>query len=353
MIVFENEGLVPIEAFSTFGINVKPKTETPIGFFGTGLKYAVAVTLRLGGTFKLLRGDDEYVFYLKKLDFRGTEFQQVRMKRTSLLSNRWSYHDLPFTTELGKHWEPWMAVRELESNCRDENGNSFVQDDRIPIYANQSDWTQIVIWCPEMEVAYIDDRDNNTIFMRNDAKFVRAINTFSAQGLQIFEGPSNYIYYRGLRVTDLPKPSLYTYNFTHSFDLTEDRTAKHPYYNNSVITGVIMQSNDHVMLDKILDTDEDTCFEGGLDFDRSYSAHSTSFEAAVGVRLHTGNPVPKRMKSFYQALHRDDHVEIKFAVMLTVGEIKELMRILQEANKETGDIHLACENTLEHESIPF
>lgn len=345
MIIFENEGLIPIEAFTTFGVNVKPNTENPIGFFGTGLKYAVAVCLRLGGTFKLLRGDDEYVFYLKKLDFRGKEFQQVRMKRKAILSTRWSYRDLPFTTELGKHWEPWMAVRELESNCRDENGSSFFEKDP---YLNQSDWTQIRINCPQMEAAYSENMIQYTIFMNKDTKMLHEIG-----GLQIYKGPSKYIYYRGLRVTDLGQPSLYTYNFVTGFDLTEDRTAKYPHYNNTLITSAIMGSDDQDIVDTIMDTDEEECFEGSLSFDRSYSSHSTTFIAALGLRMSSGAKVHRRMKTFYQELHEDDGIEAKYAVKLTEAEIKELMGILKLADKETSDIYIACQLTLDRESIPF
>src|ERR1700733_12022356 len=47
MIVFENYGEIEIDAITTFGVSVK-EGPNPIGFFGTGLKYAVAVLLRHG-----------------------------------------------------------------------------------------------------------------------------------------------------------------------------------------------------------------------------------------------------------------------------------------------------------------
>jgi len=42
MIVFENQGEIDLIAFTPFGVNTK-ETDSPIGFFGTGLKYATAV----------------------------------------------------------------------------------------------------------------------------------------------------------------------------------------------------------------------------------------------------------------------------------------------------------------------
>ena len=71
MLVFHTPTLIPIEGFTTFGLNAKPNVKTPIGFFGTGLKYAVAITLRLGGTFYLYIGSGLYEFYISKGEFRG------------------------------------------------------------------------------------------------------------------------------------------------------------------------------------------------------------------------------------------------------------------------------------------
>jgi len=45
MITFENDGEIDLRAISQFGINVKTG-DSPIGFFGTGLKYALAVLMR-------------------------------------------------------------------------------------------------------------------------------------------------------------------------------------------------------------------------------------------------------------------------------------------------------------------
>ena len=45
MVVFENTGEIDILSISSFGVSVK-EGDSPIGFFGTGLKYAIAVLLR-------------------------------------------------------------------------------------------------------------------------------------------------------------------------------------------------------------------------------------------------------------------------------------------------------------------
>ena len=45
-IVHSTPGLIDLRAFTTFGVNSKPNSKNPIGYFGTGLKYAVAVLAR-------------------------------------------------------------------------------------------------------------------------------------------------------------------------------------------------------------------------------------------------------------------------------------------------------------------
>ena len=46
MIIFQNKGLIDVHAISIMGVSVKE--DNSIGFFGTGLKYAIAVLLREG-----------------------------------------------------------------------------------------------------------------------------------------------------------------------------------------------------------------------------------------------------------------------------------------------------------------
>ena len=106
---FKTPGRIPLEAFSTFGINVK-KSNDPIGRFGTGLKYAVAVILRLGGTIEFWVDGVHHIFYLKEDKFRGESFDFIRMKKEKGLLSKvgWEYTKLPFTTELGKDWQLWL-----------------------------------------------------------------------------------------------------------------------------------------------------------------------------------------------------------------------------------------------------
>ena len=125
MIIHETIGLIDSRAFTTFGINAKPSTNSPIGYFGTGLKYAIAVLVREGLKVTVWIGTEPHEFYCEPSNFRGKDFSLIRMRRQRGVTRKWMATDLPFTTELGKNWKLWMALRELHSNTLDENGFSI------------------------------------------------------------------------------------------------------------------------------------------------------------------------------------------------------------------------------------
>ncbi len=93
----------------------------PIGFFGTGLKYAMATALRLGGEMTIFTDGKRYDVRGRKMTLRDKEFTQVMLNDEAL----------GFTTELGKQWEAWMVIRELYSNALDENGEAMIQSGEI------------------------------------------------------------------------------------------------------------------------------------------------------------------------------------------------------------------------------
>src|SRR5690606_17354524 len=111
MLIFSNPGLIDETAITTIAVNAKTGNN-PIGVFGTGLKYAIAIILRLGGRVTIYRGLKKLEFGIKTKTIRGKEFDIITMNG----------RQLGFTTHLGHHWQPWMAYRELWSNARDEEG---------------------------------------------------------------------------------------------------------------------------------------------------------------------------------------------------------------------------------------
>jgi hypothetical protein len=269
VIVFQNPGLIDLRAVQIMGLNAK-ETKNPIGQFGTGLKYSIAVLLRSGCTIKIFRGEDEYCFYTKDDHFRGKEFKFVHMSKGDNIGP-----PLGFTLELGKHWEPWMAIRELESNARDEDGQSFINAD----YQLSPSTTTIVIEGTVAEQAYAQLPD---IFI--SSKPIWANDTIEVHRVENPE-QTRWLHYRGVRCQRLETPSLYRYNLLSEQQLTEDRTFKYSW------TGVGELSNLGLCTDEMAIRTIVTAKKGHLEHEIQFNEYTISdkFAEIVGALANRAN----------------------------------------------------------------
>lgn len=242
-LVFKNSGLIDVRAITTFGISSK-ENNNAIGYFGTGLKYAIAVLMREGCDMTIYSGKDKYTFSVKRETIRVNEFEIVQMNGKPL----------PFTTELGKNWQVWQAYRELYCNCKDENGEVFLSDSRITLDSNS---TTIVVTGSKILNVHLND---TTIFLKDR----EALTT--ANGVEIHSGTSNYIYYRGVKVYELPERSLFTYNIIDETKLTEDRTLLSYWDAKFKITCAIARCTSVKIIEAILLAPK-TFLEYNFDFD--------------------------------------------------------------------------------------
>lgn len=281
MIIFQNPGLIDIRAVTTFGVSVKGTTSA-IGKFGTGLKYAIAVILREGGSITIWRGLTAYEFVTDPTDINGKSFDIVRM---DWHDENGSFNSVPlaFTTEHGKMWEPWQAFRELWSNMHDEGGKCW-HDTAWPEaltgeYPAKADHTTIVVTGEAMEKAW---EGRGSIILETEPMKV-------LDGVAVHAGESKHLYYQGIRVFDLERPSKYTYNLLSNQQLSEDRKLVYLSVAVGQITRAIMTSSWAAHIDDVLRTD-DSKLEGRLSWkDQSTTVPSPTFvEVAQGVRDERG-----------------------------------------------------------------
>lgn len=252
---FQNLGLIDLRAVKTFGVSVK-EGENPIGFFGTGLKYAVAILLRNGHEVTLWRGMDRHEFGTTKAVVRGEEFEIVTLDG----------EELGLTTQVGKTWKMWQAFRELYCNTTDEGGVSKPNEiEPIPGF------TTIVV--------------RGDAFAREHDKIAEVIlqsqPVCSSEPVDIHPQAGYSVFYRGVRVHDLQQRSLYTYNINKSIDLTEDRTAKHNFQIVWAIAGVILNSENDAILRRVLTAPKGT-FEQGLNYSDALTGAGEAFLRVVG-----------------------------------------------------------------------
>lgn len=233
ILVFKNPGKIDPISITTFGISAK-ENESAIGMFGTGLKYAIAVLLRDGFKIRINSGDETYDFDVVENDVRNKTFKHVTMNG-ELIS---------FTTELGKFWEPWMAIRELACNALDENGTWELTHS----IHHHNDATTIVVSGRNIEELYAEAKH---IFLGTKPLEVGSY-------MSVHPGVSNWIYYRGIRAAKLEKPTLYTYNIHERMTLTEDRTIKYMWDASLNIAYGVNNLQNRTIMENIVGAGSDT-----------------------------------------------------------------------------------------------
>lgn len=258
-IVFENAGEIDPLLITTFGVNVK-EIDNAIGFFGTGLKYALSILMRSGCEVVIQSGAQEFRFSKKAVQLRGKPFEFVTMND----------EPLGFTTEVGKTWELWMAYRELFCNAQDEGGRTYKVDEYPTA---ESGITRVIVSGePFVEVA----KDHGRYFL-NSTPFLQT------PYCNIHHGAGRGIYYRSVFVGALsPRPMLYTYNVAGHLDLTEDRTMKESYAVGWHIAEAINQCDDREVIRAAV-TAPDGFHEHYMDFDYGGEPSAAFFEVVGGL----------------------------------------------------------------------
>lgn len=229
---FITPGELDIRGAMTFGISVK-EGDNPIGYFGTGLKYALAVLLREHQRVTIFVGDKRYNVRGVVEEFRGKEFTFVYLNDERL----------SFTTELGKNWELWMAYRELYSNTLDENGR--VEQEMLDLSNQDEPITQIVVTGASFTAI---DANRGQYFILPEEKPI-----WSNHRIEVYPGPTHSVFYRGIRVShDQRHTYKYKYNIRDNLSLTEDRTVKYSFELSGAIARMVAQVEDEGVLKSLV-----------------------------------------------------------------------------------------------------
>ena len=283
MVVFQNKGLIDLRGITTFGVCVKPETTNPIGYFGTGLKYAIAVCLREGQKVTLWLGTKKCTFRVRKQEIRGEEFHMVTM----------NHKDLPFTTKLGKDWELWMAYRELAANAMDEPETMIGGGTKVPGNPPTGRTTFIV----EGDAIEAIHKQQSKIFLQTEPRY-----KFDSVELHDRTSEESWIYYRGIRVHKLDKEALYNYNILDETRLTEDRTLASVYTAYHVIAGAIVSCDNAGLIRQMLEAHQ-LYFESTIDYDLWSARPGKTFNEVVTRYIHTGRSFSTSAKSLYENAH--------------------------------------------------
>jgi len=229
------------------GVNAK-ESDTAIGFFGTGMKYAIATVLRYGGKITLYRGLQKYEFTSRIEKIRGKSFGLIHMND----------QPMAITTDLGKNWQMWMAMRELYSNMLDEGGKAY-SSQVLP----KENTTTIHV---EGKAFFDEFLTREKIFLHERQPLVES------EYFKVYEGESTHAYYRGIRVNKLNRPSVFTYSMITSTELSEDRIIANSYlFDHELVHFLVTECKDKELLYKVIGCATDTKYEYHIDFALGYS----------------------------------------------------------------------------------
>ncbi len=256
-VIFTTETLLDLNCITLFGVSVK-LGDNPIGKFGTGLKYALAVLLRDGHEVLINIGMKSHYFTIKDASIRGEPFSVVHMNG----------EPLSFTTHLGAHWELWMAFRELYSNTQDEAGDVYSADSTPN---KQEGWTTVTVFGRD----FVDVLDNKGEVFLSTLSLLE-----SSSELAVSRGSSPFVYNKGIRIAELDRPTVHTYNMLEDVTLTEDRNLKSEQELRNALSAHIMQSTSKDYIREALTAGPDS-YEYELYFN-NYLSHSEEFAEVVG-----------------------------------------------------------------------
>jgi len=206
---FTNEGEIDVNALRLLGASTKETDASKIGFWGTGLKYAIAVLLREDVAVKVFSGKKEIKIGKRKTKMRNETFEVMTVNGTPT----------SVTTRMGKDWELWYAVRELYANMKDEGRDTIGVKDKAEGKAGE---TRIFVeFSAELKDVF-DNLPKYFCFSR-EVKYEFALDKVFTR----YSKKKGIIYRRGFAVGSMEN-MLFDYDL-HDININETRTIKSSY----------------------------------------------------------------------------------------------------------------------------
>jgi hypothetical protein len=325
-VCFENKGEVPVNAFKLLGASNKRADSSKIGYFGTGLKYAIAVMLKQGIEFKIFSGNKEVVIGTRKTKFLEdtVDVMTVNGEKTSI------------TLDAGIDWKPWYAIREIYSNAIDEGGTMSLNQLPEP----KANHTRIFI---DSEAEALQDifKNWNAYFTQSRDAVFR--NTRGTLFTKLPTVPEYIAFRKGIRVFESRKHSVFDYDLP-DVEINESRVAIYSFKVNESCSELLASSNiecvqEYLKLSKNSRRSEYIEWEDGFwDYTAMYSFSDAWIEALNDYRL-----VPANFAGHYDITETTlilpdkliDKLQNRFGEAINVaGNNKDKFTIIDGVNKQ-------------------
>lgn len=284
MIIFSNPGELDLRLITTFGASLKPGA-SPIGQFGTGLKYAIAGAVREGFPISINSGRSELHFRATTETIRGQEVQMVEMSEGCA-----EWKPCGFTAQLGSHWKSWMLFRELYANALDEGGQVTW-------------WTDVCEPCPGTTSISVDGPAFEDIYDNLGDYFVVSKPLWTLPGvLEVHPPSASLVAYKGIRMASSiagAETAQFTYNLLGHHRLTEDRTLADEYHARGEIARALLQCPDREILEQCLA--DEPGLEAGIDWDWASQKPGTVLRELGLARIRAKQALPSTLRNALKA----------------------------------------------------
>lgn len=210
MLVFANNSYLPMSSLTVFGKTEKSEDDqSTYGRYGTGMNYALSVLLRNGADVTIIRSaaSHELETLTAGLDETGQAYLHSDLQQENI--------SLPFTDNLGRDWELWMAERELAMNAMDEPGgelhtftDSYEHMELPPVRERLKNWPETATPFTVIIVSYKEKKSRSftafpasPMLLSKDWKRDNAdkVSLSNAEG-DLYNLPSHIIYCGGIPV---------------------------------------------------------------------------------------------------------------------------------------------------------
>lgn len=232
-LLVQSKGAIDPQFFWLLGASTKRESESAIGMFGTGLKYAIPVLMRNDVNFEVRIGTGDLIFKTKEVPLNGTIFHQIEAVYEK--DGKQEIHSTSLTLTLGKDWDVAHAIREIVSNAIDQGSFDVIEApwhliDRHVVEGRTSFIIDIDS-VPDKEVnktvrQYVDDLPKNFLVLnkkKGEPIFTGKLSSSYGGDFKVYkrtlskdDDPRGLVYRRGVYVGDYEEteyPSMYVYDF--------------------------------------------------------------------------------------------------------------------------------------------
>lgn len=282
---------------TSMGDSVKRGDETKIGTFDSGLKYSIAILLRLGVTINIttyqdgiVQNDFSFGSTVKKDAHTGKE------KELIVVHNHGETITTGFALNLGFDWKPWMALREIYSNMLDEGGH--IPEDGEDIL----DGTRVTLEYDE-DNPFKEVWDNKDIYILDESKYKTYVLDKKNTAIVAPEGSQTIrIFKSGILVYESDTTSKFWFNLDYG-RIDEMRVLSEVASVNTSIKNSILYTDNREFLGNIIspnEVDEDHFL--GRYYNGWYSPSDLIFEMCHEVaeefgEVHTYSWIMSRIKT--------------------------------------------------------